>query len=96
MTPETLALARDLALVLLIVEAIILGLPLLIIPFYAIRYLRRLKAPIRPNLRKVRRRTAQVEKVTKAAMAIAVQPFLWARATGAGVRRACGYLARRR
>jgi len=33
MTPETLALARDLALVLLIVEAVILALPLLIIPF---------------------------------------------------------------
>lgn len=96
MTPETLALARDLALVLLIVEAVILGLPLLIIPFYAIKYLRRLKAPIRRSLRKVGRRTAQVEMATKAAMAIAVQPFLWAGAAGAGVRRACSYLARRR
>jgi hypothetical protein len=54
MDPQSLAIARDLALILLILEAAVLALPLLIIPFYIIRYLPRVKAPIRPNLRKIR------------------------------------------
>ena len=96
MTPETLAFARDLALILLAVEAMVLLSPLLIVPFYIVRYLPRYTAPIRPNLRKIRRRTQQVEQKTKVILAIAVQPFLWAAATAAGLRRGLGYLARRR
>jgi len=96
MTPETLAVARNLALILLVVEAIVLLSPLLIVPVYIIRYLRRYGAPIRPNLRRVRRRTQRVEQVTKVVVAVAVQPFLWAAATVAGLRRGLKYLARRR
>lgn len=96
MDPQSLAIARDLALILLIVEAAILALPLLIIPFYIIRYLPRVKAPIRPNLRKVRQRTVQAERVTKVVMGMAVQPFLWTAAATAALRRGLQYLARRR
>ncbi len=96
MTPETLAFARDLALILLAVEAMVLLSPLLIIPIYIIRYLPRYTAPIRPNLRRIRRRTQQVEQMTKVILALAVQPFLWAAGTAAGLRRGLRYLARRR
>lgn len=87
MDPQTLATARDLALVLLIVEAFILALPLVIIPFYILRYLPRVKGPIRPNLRIVRQRTEQLERVTKAIMGAMVLPFLWTAATGAALKR---------
>ncbi|NIN70069.1 MAG: hypothetical protein GTO63_36385 [Anaerolineae bacterium] len=96
MTPETLALARDLALILLAVEAMVLLSPLVIIPLYIVRYLPRYTGPIRPNLRRIRRRTQQVEQRTRVILALAVQPFLWAAATAAGLRRGLGYLARRR
>lgn len=96
MDPQSLAIARDLALILLIVEAAILALPLLIIPFYIIRYLPRVKAPIRPNLRKARQRTVQAERVTKVVMGMAVQPFLWTAAATAALRRGLQYIARRR
>jgi hypothetical protein len=96
MDPQTLATARDLALVLLIVEAFILALPLVIIPFYILRYLPRVKAPIRPNLRIVRQKTEQVERVTKAAMGTMVLPFLWTAATTAALKRGLLYIVRRR
>lgn len=96
MDPQSLAVARDLALILLIVETAVLALPLLIIPFLALRYLRRVKAPIRPNLRKVRQATRRMEQTTKIVMGIAVQPLLWATAAAAGLGRGLEYLARRR
>lgn len=96
MDPQSLAIARDLALILLIVEAAVLALPLLIIPFYIVRYLPRVKAPIRPNLRKIRQRTVQAERVTKVVMGMAVQPFLWTAAATAALRRGLQYIARRR
>jgi len=96
MDPQTLATARDLALVLLIVEVFILALPLVIIPFYILRYLPRVKAPIRPNLRIVRRNTEQVEKGTKAVMGAMVLPFLWTAATAAALKRAVLVIAGRR
>ena len=94
--PETLAIGRDLAVILLIVEAAILALPLLIIPFLILRYLPRVKAPIKPNLRKVRQRTVQVERVTKVVMGMAVQPFLWTAAMTAALRRGLEHILGRR
>jgi hypothetical protein len=96
MTPETLAFARDLALILLVIEAMVLLLPLLIVPFYIIRYLPRYSEPVRPSLRRIRRRMQQVERMTKATLALAVQPFLWVAAAAAGLRGGLKYLARRR
>ncbi len=96
MTPETLAVARDLGLVLLAVEAMVLISPLLIVPVYIIRYLRRYSAPIRPQLRRVRHRTQQVEHMTTVTAAVSVQPFLWTAAITAGLRTGLKYLARRR
>lgn len=96
MNPDALAIGRDLALILLVVEAVILAVPLLIIPFYILRYLPRLKAPIRPNLRRVRQRMVQVERTTKVVTATAVQPFLWTAALAAALRRGLQYAFRRR
>jgi hypothetical protein len=96
MDPQILATGRDLALILLIVEAVILALPLLIIPFYILRYFPRLRAPIRPNLRLVRQKTEQVERVTKTVTGAAIWPFLWTAATAAALRRGLEYAIRRR
>jgi len=96
MDPQTLATIRNLALILLIAEAFVLALPLVIIPFYILRYMPRVKDPIRPNLRIVRQRTEQVERVTKAVMGTVALPFLWAAATSAALKRGLLYLVRRR
>lgn len=96
MNVEAIALGRDVALILLIFEAVILAVPLLVVPFYVIRYLPRVKAPVRPSLRKVRLRTQQVEQVTKTVMGVAIQPFIWTGGAVQGLRRALEYLATRR
>lgn len=96
MDPEALAVGRDLALILLIIEAAILAVPLLIIPYLILRYLPRVRAPMAPNLRRIWQTTSQVEQATKAIMGTVVQPFIWTAATGAALRRALEHLARRR
>lgn len=96
MDPQTLAVGRDLALVLLVVEAFVLALPLLIVPFLILRYLPRIREPIRPNLAIVRQKTEQAERLTKAVMDTAVLPLLWTSALAAGLRRSLEYMARRR
>lgn len=96
MNLETLALGRNLALILLVVEAMILAIPLLVIAFYAIKYLPQVRAPIRPNLRKVRQTVRQVEDMTTLVLGTVVRPFLWTAAAVAGLKRALGYLATRR
>lgn len=96
MSPEAIALGRDLALIVLALEAVVLALPLLIVAFYATRYVRRARAPIKPILRRARRRTRQVENATRLVSSMAVQPFLWARAAGDGISRGLGYVMRRR
>lgn len=96
MTPEAIALGRNLALILLVIEAIVLAVPLVIVPLYAIRYLRRFKAPIRPALRRVRGTVAEAEQVTKLVSSMAVQPFLWAMAGAEGLKRGLGQVLRRR
>jgi len=96
MTPEAIALGRDLALILLVIEAAVLAAPLVVIPLYAIRYLRRFRAPIRPALRRVRSRVLEVEQATKLVSSMAVQPFLWAVAGVEGLKRGLGQVLRRR
>lgn len=96
MTPEAIALGRDLALILLVIEAVVLAAPLAIVPFYAIRYLRRFRAPIRPALHRVRGRVLQVERATKLASSMAVQPFLWTTAAAIGLKRGLGQVLKRR
>ena len=93
---EAVALGRNLALILLTIEAAVLVVPLVVIPFYAIRYLRYFKAPIRPKLRQVRAGVEQAEKLTKLASSMTVQPFLWAAGGAEGLKRGLGYLAKRR
>ncbi len=96
METETLAFGRDLALILLALEAALLALPLLVIPFYILRYLPRVTHPLRPNLRRVKRKSMQVERVTKFAMGMVVQPFVWTAAAATALRRGLGYAIRRR
>lgn len=96
MEPAAVATARDLALILLVIEAAILALPFLIVPFLVLRYLPRISAPLRPALREVRHRTARAERVTKSVMTVATQPLIWIIAAIAGLRGVLGYVARRR
>jgi hypothetical protein len=93
---EAVVIGRDLALVLLMAEAIVLAVPLVIVPFFAIKYLRRFKPPVRSVLRQIRQTTGQVEKATKIVSSMAVQPFLWAAAATEGLKGALRYLAKRR
>jgi len=96
MSPEAVAIGRNLALILLAIEAMVLAVPLLVIPFYAVRYLRRVGAPTRGILRRIRQGTKQAEKTTKLVSSIAVQPFLWTGAAAEGLKRGLGYLVGRR
>jgi hypothetical protein len=96
MSPEALVLGRNLALILLAIEAIVIFIPLLIVPLYAVRYLPRLRAPIRPRLLQIRVRVQQVEKTTKLVSSAVVQPFLWVVAVMDGLKRGLAYLLRRR
>jgi len=96
MTLEAVALGRNLALILLTIEAVVLAVPLLVIPFFAIRYLRYFKAPIRPKLRQVRAGVVRAERLTKLVSSMTVQPFLWAAGGAEGLKSGLGYLARRR
>lgn len=96
MSADSLALARDLSLILLVLEAVIIAVPLIVVPFYAVRYLRRAKAPIKPKLRQVRGMVEQAERVSKLASAVAVQPVFWTWAATTGLKRGLTYLAKRR
>ncbi|HJX38869.1 MAG TPA: hypothetical protein VJ714_09725 [Anaerolineae bacterium] len=96
MPPEAIALVRDLALILLVIEAIVLAAPLVIVPLYAIRYLRRFRTPIRPALRRVRYGVLEVEQATNLVSSMAVQPLLWATAAADGLKRGLGHLLQRR
>jgi len=96
MSAEGLTLARDLSLVLLVMEAAVVAVPLVILPFYAIKYVRRLKAPIKPRLRQVRSGVERAERLSKLASAVAVQPVFWTWAATEGLKRGLSYLAKRR
>ncbi len=96
MPPEAVAVGRDLALIVLVSEVVVLVLPLLIVCLYVIRYLRRFTAPIRPTLRQVQHRVHAVEDATKLMSSMAVQPCLWTVAAADGLKRGLGYLLQRR
>ena len=87
---------RDVALIILVAEAVVLVLPLLVILFYAIRYPRRFKSPIRSSLYRVRQKTVQAEKATKLVASLTVQPFLLAVAATEGLKGALRYLRKGR
>jgi hypothetical protein len=93
---ETVAALRDVALVILVAETVILALPLLVFPFFAIRYLRRFKPPIRSSLRRVRQKAAQAERVTKLAASLTLEPFLLAVAATEGLKGALRHLGKGR
>jgi hypothetical protein len=96
MSLEAVEVVRDVALIILVAEAVVLVLPLLVIPFYAIRYLRRFKSPIRSSLCRVRQKTVQAEKATKLVASLTVQPFLLAIAATEGLKGALRYLGKGR
>jgi hypothetical protein len=96
MSPEAVAIGRNLALILLAIEAMVLAAPILVVSFYAVRYLPRVGAPAREKLRQIRQGTEQVEKATKLVSSIAVQPFLWSGAAAEGLKSGLGYLVKRR
>ncbi|HID87826.1 MAG TPA: hypothetical protein EYP55_10700 [Anaerolineae bacterium] len=64
MDPATLVIWRNVALLLLIVEAFLLSLPLLAALFFSIRGMRQLRARMVPYFPPVRTRVSQVERAT--------------------------------
>jgi hypothetical protein len=96
MSQEAVEVVRDVAVIILAAETVVLLLPLLVFPFFAIRYLRRFKSPLRFSLRQVRQKTALVEKVTKLLASFAAQPFLLAAAATEGLKGALRYLRKGR
>ncbi|MFQ6015837.1 MAG: hypothetical protein ACE5NP_10380 [Anaerolineae bacterium] len=60
-----LSTGRNLALILLALEAFVLGLPLLLVLYYAWRGIRRLQEKIPPILQKVYRWVSLGERITK-------------------------------
>lgn len=96
MSIEAVEVLRDVALIILVAEAAVLVLPLLVIPFYAIRYVRRFKSPTRSSLRLVRQKTLQAEKATKLVASLTAEPFLLAIAASEGLKGALRYLRKGR
>jgi hypothetical protein len=92
MSPQAVAVVRDVALIVLVAETVVLVLPLLVFPFLAIRYLRRFKSPVRSTLRRVRQKTVQVERVTRLVASLTVQPFLLGVAATEGLKGALRHL----
>jgi hypothetical protein len=93
---EAVEVLRDVALIVLVAEAVVLVLPLLVIPFYAIRYLRRFKSPLGSALFRVRQKTLQAEKTTKLVASFTAQPFLLTLAATEGLKGALRYLRKGR
>ena len=81
----TLAIWRDGALLLLIVEAFLLSLPLLVALFFAIRGLRELRAQMVPYFPVMQERVSQVEEATVLASKSLVTPPILAISLATGL-----------
>ena len=84
---DRLALGRDIALILLAGQAIVLGGVLFAALFYGLRGARWLTARARPFLFRIRVYVWRAAHLVQSAMAILVAPFVWLRTTLAGLER---------
>jgi hypothetical protein len=83
-----LATWRDVALVLLAVEALLAGLPVALILGASLQRLRRLMTGMRTVLFQARMYTWRKGEVTRRAMGIVAAPFIWLQSTVHGLSRA--------
>lgn len=83
MDPETVALWRDVALILLVAEGFILILPGLFLLGYALRGLRRAKASLLPALTSAQKRIEWVEKGIHTFSSLLVSPIIRTISAGA-------------
>jgi hypothetical protein len=83
MDPKTVALWRDVALILLVAEGFILSLPALFLLVYALRGLRRAKGSLLPALTSAQKRTERVEKGTHTFSSLLVSPIIRTISVGA-------------
>jgi len=95
MEPATVALWRDVALVLLVAEAFILILPALVLLVYAFRGLRRARTALLPALTSAQGRTEQVEKGAHTFSSIIVNAIVRTLGAGAFVLEVLRALSRR-
>lgn len=96
MDMATLAMWRDSALLLLTIEAMVIGLPILVMLYYAVRGISQLKAQVRPIFQMVRRRAGQVERGTTFVMRLLVSPLIWLLSVMAGLLRILRLMSRQR
>jgi len=85
MDPKTVALWRDVALILLVAEGFILMLPALFLLVYAFRGLRRARAALLPALTSARERTERVERGIRTFSSFLVNPIIRTISAGAFV-----------
>jgi len=85
MEPATVALWRDVALIVLVAEGFILILPALFLTVYALRGLRRVKGRLLPALISAQKRTGQVEKGARTFSSFLVNPIIRTISAGAFV-----------
>ncbi len=96
MDEATLTFWRDIALIVLFLEAIILALPLLILSIYAVRGLREVKARLAPPLREARQEVQRGEKATDRFSSALMRPVIEAAGLGAGLAKALAIFSERR
>lgn len=85
MDPTTVALWRDVALILLVVEGFVLILPALLLLVYAFRGLRRAKGSLLPALTSGREKTERVEEGARTFSSFVVSPIIRTISAGAFV-----------
>jgi len=90
-----LARWRDVALILLALEALLLGLLLAAATYLGLRGVLRLQERARPVLSKGRIYARQIREITRRIMSVVTAPFVWLQSTIAGLRRTLATLGRR-
>jgi len=90
-----LARWRDAALILLALEALLLGLLLAAATYLGLRGVLRFHERVRPVLSQGHTYTRQIRKITRRIMNVIAAPFVWLQSTIAGLCRTLATLGRR-
>jgi hypothetical protein len=92
---NTLPEWRNVALIVLAIEAIVISLPVLIAGYLGVRTLRQTQAALGPASANVRARMWQVQQTTVVVCSLIVAPIRWLQRTGSAIdRRLCSLLGR--
>jgi hypothetical protein len=86
MTLETLAIARDWAVIILAIEAILIAALLLYVGLEAYRAMRRVRPKVRQGLHGARQAVVRASEGTRRGVLFSARPFVVANSVGAGIR----------